>query len=240
MPSIKDATMSNVDMTGYSPSTPSTPQTAPSMADQEPGRNTMIRCPMPPIWQASPDSLRQFYIDNKVPQARILTPIPSSTQGNVTVNETAYGGYSGGGSVVPIVPPTPPTPPSKITLAQAVVKTPQLPPGIQYAGPVSLSQSFQLVSIATGSPCRVQLYGSAQAQAQDYARGLDVPPAAGTAQGIIFDAVLDTSPYQWVFQNATGANTEEPQSAFAYVTVTNLDQTSDFITLTIQYVPLET
>jgi hypothetical protein len=78
-----------------------------------------------------------------------------------------------------------------------------------------------------------------QAQLQDAARGLDVPPPAGTLQSLITDVALDTYPYQWNFQNRTGANTEEPQNAFTYVTITNLDATSDVITLTIQYVPLE-
>jgi hypothetical protein len=69
-------------------------------------------------------------------------------------------------------------------------------------------------------------------------RGLDVAPGAGTAQNIICDVVLDTVPYQWTFQNRTGANGESPQTTAIYVTVTNLNTTSSAVTVTLLYVPL--
>ena len=40
----------------------------------EPGFNVFLRCPLPPVWQASPDSLRTFYQNGKVPQTRIFNP----------------------------------------------------------------------------------------------------------------------------------------------------------------------
>lgn len=236
MPSLKDALVSAVDMSGYEPSTPTTSPTAPTLP-LEPVKNTMIRCPMPPLWSASPDSLRQFYVGSAVPQSRIMTPNPVSTSGgtsteNVLIagtgtNTPSGGGGGGGGSTNPI------------QAAQVVIVTPVLPPNTKYTGAFILSKSFQLLSIATGSACRVQLYGAFSAQMADLARGLDVSPGAGTAQNIITDIALDTMPYQWVFQNRMGANGDVPQNSFVYVTITNLDAISDVITLTLQYVPLE-
>jgi len=238
MPSIADAIVSKLDLTGYQPAPPSNPAPPAATGQQtgglEPGRNTMIRCPLPPLWQASPDSLRQFYIQGQVPQRRLLTPVSLTPVGssssttssitNTTVIPSPGGGSSSGGS---------------IAASQIVVKTPVIFPGNKFVGSASLPKSFQLLSIAVGSPCRVQLYGTALAQSQDLSRALDTPPGAGTAQNIICDVALDTAPYQWSFQNRIGANADNPQSATIFVTITNLDATSDAITLTIQYVPLE-
>ena len=240
MPSINDAIVSKLDLTGYEPvpSSPAPPNPAPSFDGQqtgglEPGRNTMIRCPLPPLWQASPDSLRQFYVKGQVPQMRVMLPSAPGPVGGSTSTTTAVisssSGSSGGGGSSGV----------SIAAAQAVVRTPVLFPGNKFTGTIALPKSFQLLSLAVGSPCRIQLYGSALAQSQDSSRALDAAPAAGTTQNIICDVALDTAPYQWAFQNRIGANTESPQTATIYVTLTNLDATSDAITLTVQYVPLE-
>jgi len=239
VPSIADAIVSKQNLTGYQPTPPSPapPTPSPTFDGQqagglEPGRNTMIRCPLPPLWQASPDSLRQFYVKGQVPQRRLLTPVslgPVGASGTTTVNTTVISGSSGGGS----------SSGSSITAAQAVVKTPVIFPGNKFVGSFTMPKSFQLLSIAVGSPCRVQLYGTALAQTQDLSRALDAPPGAGTAQNIICDVALDTVPYQWSFQNRIGANADTPQVGTVYVTITNLDATSDAVTLTIQYVGLE-
>jgi hypothetical protein len=108
-----------------------------------------------------------------------------------------------------------------------------------FTGVMSISKGFQLLDLSVGTPCRIQLYGTQAAQLQDRARALDSPPPAGTAQNIICDVVLDTAPYRWTFQNRIGANGDSPQNPSVYVTLTNLDATSDVITLTLSYVPLE-
>ena len=78
MPSIADrlgADMSNYTSATMKP-TPSTP-TSVTSTDQEPGLNIYLRCPLPPIWQSSPDALRQFYNNNRVPQTRLFNPVKS-------------------------------------------------------------------------------------------------------------------------------------------------------------------
>jgi hypothetical protein len=104
---------------------------------------------------------------------------------------------------------------------------------------MSFSRSFQLLVLAVNSAARVRIYGTAAAQSGDLGRGLDIPPAAGTAQNIICDVVLDTAPFTWPFQDRVGANADTPQTTNIYVTVTNLDTNSDAITVTFQYVPLQ-
>jgi len=66
-----------VDLKGYTPITaPSNPvpSLVTSSKNVEPGLNPYLRCPLPPIWQSSPDSLRQFYHNGVVPQVRLFNP----------------------------------------------------------------------------------------------------------------------------------------------------------------------
>lgn len=248
MPSLSDALRSAVGLEGYSTIAPPA-RTAPPSLDLEPGRNDVIRCPLPPLWQASPDSLRQFYVKGAVPQMRIMTPLPATSaaagasgqsgavlgtyigalrgggSGSTGSNGSSGGtGKSGGAS----------------TAAQAAITTPVLPPGNKFVGNIAIAKGFQLLRLVAGGACRVQLYGTGTAQSQDLGRALDVPPPAGTAQGIICDVVLDTSPYVWTFQNRMGNNADTPQKATAYLTVTNIGATSSPVAITMQYVPTET
>lgn len=232
MPSIKDSL--GQDLSAYSPVEKSSIQAAlPPTQIQEPVLNTMIRCPLPTLFQVSPDNLRQFYQAGQVPQIRIFAPssglAPSSGgNGNVSVTSSSS---SGGGSVTPSMPAT--------SQSISINTGSTIGPNGTYTGTMLVSKSFQLLSIATSSPARVQLYGTLQAQLGDATRGLDVPPPAGTAQNIICDVVLDTRPLQWSFQDRVGANADSPQTTFIYVRLTNLDVSSDVITLTLVYVPLE-
>lgn len=239
MPTMQEATNGN-DMSGYStllaatmhlvaPSPSSPPPTS-----VQPVLNPMIRCPLSLTSTATPDALRQFYAGGMAPQVRFLSPqngtAGGSSGGNASVtNTTVINGGGGGGLSTP-------------SLSQAVTATvtSTLSPGGQYTGPLQVAKSFQLLSVATGTACRIQMYGTHSAQLFDNARGLDEPPAPGTTQNIVFDLALDTSPYQWTFQNRAGANGDTPQSKMMYLTVTNLSQSTQTISVTITYVALET
>jgi hypothetical protein len=241
MPSISDAikSASNLEASGYVGSDPVNNAGSPPVSNNyDPGRNAMIRCPVPSLWQDSSDSQRQFFMDGAVPQNRIMTPNPTAPNGSLGTAAPSGGGNTGiiitgggggGGS----------TSSGTLAAVQAVVTTQVLPPGAKFAGNIAVTKSFQLLSIAVSSPARVQFYGTASAQSADMGRGLDVPPPAGVMQNIIADVVLDTSPLLWSFQNRMGANADQPQQSVMYVTITNLDAISDPVTLTLQYVPLE-
>lgn len=234
MPRLSDAI--GQDLSAYTEVEKSSPQAAlPPSQGQEPVLNSMIRCPLPPIYQVSPDNLRQFYQGGQVPQTRILAPfIQNGNSGNTTINETnvsgSSGGGGGGGSSVIIKPPT----------AQIVSITSGLVgPQETFTGILSVAKSFQLLSLSTSSPARVQLYGTSLASIGDGYRGLDVPPPAGTVQNIVCDVVLDTTPFRWFFQDRVGSNADSPQATTIYVRLTNLDTTSDLITMSLGFVPME-
>lgn len=76
MPTLNEST--NVDMSGYEPATPPvTSLTGFAQTSQaEPGQSIYLRSPIPPIWQASPDSLRTYYNGGSVPQNRLIPPTP--------------------------------------------------------------------------------------------------------------------------------------------------------------------
>jgi hypothetical protein len=193
----------------------------------------MIRCPLPPIFQASPDSLRQFYQGGKVPQTRLLSAVTQSISG---------GGSNNGGSVTTAVVTSGGSVPgpAPIVEKQAVIKTTVLGPGAQFIGTLpDIGRTFQLLTLSSNIAARVQIYGTAFAQTADLSRALDQPPPAGTTQGIITDIALDTIPMNWNFQNRVGANGDVPQNPIAYMTITNLSGAATVITVTLQYTPLE-
>ena len=234
MPALADRGTESVDMSGYKPVEVSPPSTGgiPS-TNLEPGLNTFLRCPLPPIWTTPPDSLRQYYQNAVVPQVRLFNPPPvQNGSGPTTINNyggsSSSGGGSGGGSGGT----------SPIPVAQTAITTVSIGPNTSFVGSVTLSRAFQLLSVNSSAPCRVRLYGTAAAQSADSYRGLDIPLPAGTIQNVICDIVLDTSPFQWTFQDRVGANGDTPVSPTTYITVTNLDSTTDAITVSFSYVPI--
>jgi len=197
--------------------------------NREPGYNVFLRCPLPPIWQTTPDSLRQYYQNNLVPQTRLFNPqaiIPSG--GNTTIVRSLSSSASSGGSSTS----------TTLAISSTSVKTSAILAGSKFSGSFTLSKAFELLSVSATSPCRIQLYGTSLAQLADASRPLDVSPPAGTSQNIICDVVLDTAPLLWSFQNREGANADNPVSSTIYLTVTNLDAITDVVTLTFSYIPI--
>lgn len=233
MPSLSDSMQA--DLSGYTRVEPVAvsdfPRAPASPTNLDPGYSTFIRCPLPPIWSATPDSLRQFYRNTNVPQNRLFNPTPApivtggvSSVTSIGVISTTGGGSSSGGS--------------STIVTQASVKTPSVGPGNRFTGTINMSRVFQLIAVTSSSPCRIELYGTALAQSGDMGRQLDTPPPAGSTQNIITDVVLDTAPLAWTFQDRGGANADIPQTNTVYISVTNLDVTSDIITVTITYAAL--
>jgi hypothetical protein len=231
MPSLASRGTNVVDLSGYAPveTTPPASTGAVPSTNQEPGLNVFLRCPLPPIWNTPPDSLRQFYQNGLVPQVRLFNPpVATGGGGNTTVNTFVSGSSSsnGGGTQ------------TGLSIIQTSIKTSSINSGSKFTGSLVISKAFQLMTVTASSPCRIQLYGTAQEQAADAYRGLDVPPPAGTGQNIICDVVLDTAPFQWTFQDRVGGNGNSPQTSTIYITITNIDVTSDVINVTFGYVPI--
>ena len=230
---ISDSLVRNLDLSGYSPAMPQPPTPVSVNESLEPVRSQFIRCPLPALWQPSPDALRAMYMGSKIPQFRLFNPSAPTGGGSSTVTESvsiSSGGSSGGGSSSGSLLPS----------SQVVLQVPTLYSGNKFIGTVSMASSFQILSASANAQCRIELYGTASEQSQDVSRAVDVPPPAGTVQNLISDVVLDTSPYQWFYQNRIGANADSPQSKTIYVTVTNIGLSSVAFTVTLQFVPLET
>jgi hypothetical protein len=228
MPTLEEAV--NSDLSNYSHVVPQPKVNAPTPSgDLQPGRSSMMRCPLPILGQATPDSLRSYFLKGQVPQTRVLSP-QAVVQGNGSSATTSTSVSSSSSSTVAVV----------LNSVQATVTTATIGPNQVFTGILNMAKSFQLLSIAATSLARIELYGTPSAQSGDLSRGLDASPAAGTAQNIICDIALDTTPMQWSFQSRMGANADNPQSTKVYVSVTNLGSTSAAITVTLVYLPLET
>jgi hypothetical protein len=233
MATIREALAASDNLKGYEPiEEPMRGIGLPPQTEGQPTINPFLRCPMPPVG-VTPDSLRQYYVRGQVPQFRILTPASS------------VGGSGGGGTTVinasstvtaaAGITPSAPT----VSAVSVSLTTPTLNNNGVFASSIPISKSFQLLKVSANGSCRVQIYGTAVAQSNDSFRGLDVAPLPGTQQDLITDVVLDTSPFQWSWQNRVGSNADSPQNSIIYMTITNIDVSSTVLTVTLLYVPLE-
>ena len=215
-------------------------QSLDTLPDSSQGTNlATVSAPSPRMRTAVPGTNADADLINQVgkggsnPQFRML-PLPPTTGGAVTVIEsggTSSSSSSGGGgsSTFSLNPVT------------VTIPVPSIPAMSSIQTSVALSQSFQIISVASNNPCDVRLYGSMAAQIQDASRSVDAPVPAELVQNIILDIVFDTSPYFWNTQNIIGANANSPQSTLLYVTVingSNVPQSGTVIS--IVFVPLET
>jgi hypothetical protein len=72
MPTLSESL--GTDTSGYTPAETTSPGASSPSTNLQPGYSPYIRCPIPPIWQSSPDSLRFFYSGGSVPQTRLFNP----------------------------------------------------------------------------------------------------------------------------------------------------------------------
>jgi hypothetical protein len=231
MPSISQS--QNADLSGYEPvETPMTPA-LPALIKNTPNSDVFNRCPLPPF-NIDPDTLRQFEnTGSGVPQMRVI-PLPQQSGGSVTnINNgatTSSSSSGGGGSTN-----------TNLAVKSASFLTGTIAANGWQLGTISLSESFQLISISANSACNVRLYGTSNSQSFDAPRAVDAPVPAEITQGLITDIVFDTSPFSWGFQNAIGANQNSVASPLIYITVLNTQAGSvTGISVTISYIPLET
>lgn len=230
MPPLKD-TLRNASPKGFvavdNPQSPKAPEQQPGAALTG---NPFIRCPLPPL-NANSDTLRQFNEDGKIPARRVI-PLPVSTGSggsSTTINNTTvYSSGSGGGS----------TPSTPLTSQTVTVNIPSLTAGATYTALVVMAKSFQLLSMTSSNPIEARIYGDPTTQIIDIGRLTDTPPPFETTPGLITDVVLDTSPYQWNWQNRIGANASSPQTTTIYMTFVGVSGIPG-ATVTVTFLPLE-
>jgi len=231
MPSMKEAIDRSRDgLVPIPPNTDKAPTPNPGEASQL-VQNPFQICPLPAV-NATPDNIRGFNIGGKVPQFRVLPPPPveaTSTLETSTISATSATSTGSSGSSTTIsVPPT---------ISNASLTTTVLVPSGVWKGTVQMAKGFQLQSVNANSFCRIELYGSKQAQTLDQTRPVSQSPA-NTTQGIILDVVLLTS-LNWKILDCVGANMDNPQTTTVYATITNLSTASKAFTVSLSYVQLE-
>jgi hypothetical protein len=243
LPSISEST--KADLSGYTP-VANLPVTYEMVNNNKPRANPAIRCPLPPF-NLDPDTLRQFETGNSAPQIRVM-PVPMQTGNSTTIlngggfignvgtsASSGSGSGSGGGSGGSGSGSG-----SALTLKSVVLTTGSIAVGGSFLGSVSMAKSFQLISLTTNQPCDVRIYGNSSIQSFDATRAVDAPVPAEVSDNIIADVIFDTMPFTWGFQNAIGANQDNPQSTNVYITVLNTgNATLSPVQVTITYVGLE-
>jgi len=114
-----------------------------------------------------------------------------------------------------------------------------------------MAKSFSLPQVQVSAACRVRLYQTSAQRTIDASRAATSPPAAGTAHGVIFDAVINvlalqasglaqTFPAIWPCSPvAVGTNGDTPASGNIYCAVQNLSGGTAALTVVFTFVPEE-
>ena len=229
MPTLAEAISKSRDgLVPIPPNTDKAPTPNPGEASQL-VQNPFQICPLPAV-NATPDNIRGFNIGGKVPQFRVLPPPPIEATNTVETSTTSTSSTSSSSSSSSSTS-TPPT------ISNASLTTTVLAPSGIWKGTVQMAKGFQLQSVNANSFCRIELYGSKNAQTLDQTRPVSQSPA-NTTQGIILDVVLLTS-LNWKILDCVGANMDNPQTSTVYVTITNLSTASKAFTVSLSYVQLE-
>lgn len=216
------------------------PQAQPNKPDiaSQPSGLQWTRSPVPPI-SISPDSVNLFQNSGIVPQYRVMSTLPLFTEteatGNVTVTNTV-GGSGGSSSSSTTVVTTP------VSALSTAFVTPVINQGSPYQASFQIARSFVLLSVTVSSPARVEFYSTANARTSDASRSVDQPIVLGAPNSLIADLnLMQPAEASWTMSPAAlGANGDTPTSATIYVTVTNQTPSSQPITVSIVYFPLET
>ncbi len=211
--------------------------TPPIDAPLQPGAPLNMRCPVPPS-PFTPDSSRQFYRGNTVPQFRAFSPSPLSGNNNTGVSEETINALISESNSTNST--TTNTTVVGLTTKNASITTPVLNQNQSFTGAVILARVYCLLRLTTSGPARIRVYATTTAQTTDFSRLSSQAPAFGTTQGLIADVTLNTPPFNWLLSPMVmGQNGDEPSSPAGYTTITQLAATSGAITVGFLYVPIE-
>lgn len=237
MPSLSDTIRKASGTRINSSDVPSAQPNKPDIASQS-SPLQWTRSPVPPI-SISPDSVSMFVNSGIVPQGRIISSLPlftdttsetasSSVTNNITTGSSSSSSGSGSST-------------STATALSTAFVTPVISQGTPYQSSFQIAKSFVLLSVSVSSPARVEFYSTANARQSDGARGTAQPINLGAPNGLIADLnLIQSAEANWTMSPAAvGANGDSPKSATIYITVTNQSTSSQPITISILYFPLE-
>ena len=115
--------------------------------------------------------------------------------------------------------------------------TASLEPGATAQESLTLSRSFELLSVTSSGKCRFRVYATADARAADASRAVGTLATPGT--GLIAELVFTGAATIHLSPTAHGANLEPLPSASIPASITNTGTTSASLTLTLLYLPKE-
>jgi len=232
MPSLQEAI--HADRSNLTPIDPAPRASSPPSMEQQVRsllKSPYQRCPLPPS-NNSADSLRQSGQGTNVPMFRTQSPpsnLTTSTQGSAT-SKISSGVVSGSSSSTTTI--------VNLTTAKNVnLQTPSLSPSQTWEGTIQMAKGFAVLAASANSFCRVELYGTALAQALDLSRPVTQAPS-NTTQGLILDLAF-LGALSWQVLDCVGANGDSPQGSVIYVTITNLSTAARAFSVSIQFVPNE-
>ena len=107
---------------------------------------------------------------------------------------------------------------------------------------ITVSKTFQLLTVQVSSYARVRLYSTAAARAADASRNVGALVPAGTMNGVIADIAMTPTIgiTTWMMSPAAiGFNDDSPATQTIYMAITNLLSNPSTITVTLTYLPLE-
>lgn len=208
------------------------PEAPPRVPGRVSGANPFIRCPLPPF-NSSPDTLKQFEENGKIPAKRVI-PLPVQTQvgGNVTVvNNTSVTSTGGGSSS---------SSSSAANSATVTLDCPTMNPGDVFSATLTVAKVAALLILTASDLCEVRIYGDPITQTVDAGRLVDTAPQYEVTPGLVSDVVFDTPPLTWNWQNRIFVNQDSPVTTNLYITVLN-PATGSVVTpsVTITYLTLE-
>lgn len=123
----------------------------------------------------------------------------------------------------------------------ASLTSPVLNQGQSYAGTITMSKSYVILTVAVTVASRVRVYSTQNAMSRDLGRAATTPVILGLENELIGEwLLLQPSEFVWSCSPApVGFNADQPASTTAYVSVSNPNPVSTPIQASITYVSLE-
>lgn len=101
----------------------------------------------------------------------------------------------------------------------------------------SVAKSYALMKIETSCAAWIRLYSDSASRTLDQSREITADPTAGV--NIMAEVVTTGAQTQVITPGIFAFNNDDPLTDFAYIRVTNLEGTTQNVTVTLTYLPLE-
>lgn len=108
-----------------------------------------------------------------------------------------------------------------------------------YLSGIAIAKSFILVKVSSSRPTRIRLYSRGDKQAQDLNRNIGVKPVG--QHNLILELLTVSNRLNYALSpQAIGASCEDIPVSLIPITITNLSNSNELITINLEYLILET